>query len=263
MESIGAVASTLKCAGPDCPESLPFNANPRRMYCSQRCGQRAHESRKSVVKRSLPDYVIGTERTCAAPDCDRTFTIRIHNQVYCNKVCYRQAQSSMEIVESCTYCGCLIPEERRSRRVRYCGDECAVMGKRSNRKPSKRPRVVSGNLEITLGPCESCDQLIPKNHPEHRFCKSCRLIGRKARHLGVSAKDAFTVWMSESCQACGQAFDVSSKGNLAPVLDHDHVTGSVRGKIHSRCNLAIGMIDDNPEIAIMLALYLSKRGRAL
>lgn len=43
-----------------------------------------------------------------------------------------------------------------------------------------------------------------------------------------------------------------------PCVDHDHDTGKVRGLLCHRCNLAIGQIDDNPQIARLMADYLSR-----
>lgn len=39
-------------------------------------------------------------------------------------------------------------------------------------------------------------------------------------------------------------------------VDHCHATGVVRGILCSRCNTAIGLLDDSPERAVALAEYL-------
>jgi hypothetical protein len=39
-------------------------------------------------------------------------------------------------------------------------------------------------------------------------------------------------------------------------IDHDHVTGKVRGLICRSCNIAIGAAKDNPELLIAMAKYL-------
>lgn len=41
-----------------------------------------------------------------------------------------------------------------------------------------------------------------------------------------------------------------------PLVDHDHLTGTVRGLLCQRCNTAIGMLGDNVGTAIAAAQYL-------
>jgi hypothetical protein len=43
------------------------------------------------------------------------------------------------------------------------------------------------------------------------------------------------------------------------VVDHNHLTGEVRGLLCGRCNRALGMLEDNPVLAENLAEYLRKR----
>lgn len=57
----------------------------------------------------------------------------------------------------------------------------------------------------------------------------------------------------ELCALCGKP-----PGPKPLVVDHDHVTGAVRGLIHQRCNLAIGFLGDNID-GIKLALAYLER----
>lgn len=40
------------------------------------------------------------------------------------------------------------------------------------------------------------------------------------------------------------------------LVDHDHLTGCVRGLLCGTCNLAIGYLKDDPEMALKALLYL-------
>jgi hypothetical protein len=56
------------------------------------------------------------------------------------------------------------------------------------------------------------------------------------------------------CACCGSA----NGGVRAFHLDHDHRTGKVRGILCNNCNAALGLIRDDPEIALAMANYLKK-----
>lgn len=56
------------------------------------------------------------------------------------------------------------------------------------------------------------------------------------------------------CAACGSS-DWGSKG---PVVDHNHITGIVRGILCGACNRAIGLFKDSPQIIRAVADYLEK-----
>ena len=46
-------------------------------------------------------------------------------------------------------------------------------------------------------------------------------------------------------------------GSIPLAVDHDHVTGKVRGLLCMKCNRAAGFLQDDPEIVRNLATYLS------
>jgi len=56
------------------------------------------------------------------------------------------------------------------------------------------------------------------------------------------------------CAICGETERVHTKLSV----DHDHVTGKVRELVCSRCNSAMGFLDDNSVKALKLANYLKK-----
>ncbi len=60
--------------------------------------------------------------------------------------------------------------------------------------------------------------------------------------------------ISNACEICGIE---ASKLKLGLYFDHDHATGRFRGWICHSCNVALGMIKDNPEIAKKIVTYLS------
>lgn len=58
------------------------------------------------------------------------------------------------------------------------------------------------------------------------------------------------------CDLC-QDIPTPSKGRrYALYVDHDHVSGRVRGLLCQRCNLALGLLRDRPEVAARVGKYL-------
>lgn len=56
------------------------------------------------------------------------------------------------------------------------------------------------------------------------------------------------------CALCGEKFDEK----FSPAVDHCHDTGVIRGLLHHRCNVMIGMGRDNPELLRLGAEYLER-----
>lgn len=46
-------------------------------------------------------------------------------------------------------------------------------------------------------------------------------------------------------------------------VDHDHLTGKVRGFLCSSCNMALGMMDDDPEMIRNLLEYIESHATAV
>lgn len=86
------------------------------------------------------------------------------------------------------------------------------------------------------------------------------MINRRAKLRGYglteSSYAALKKVQNNRCAICG-VDETSSRcpaGRLG--IDHDHSTGKVRGLLCSRCNSAIGLLYDCPEILQSAARYL-------
>jgi hypothetical protein len=96
-----------------------------------------------------------------------------------------------------------------------------------------------------------------------RYCGDCsrrREAHRTVAKYGITLDEyeRRAVEQGGVCAICQQS--ESAAGNHGGVrrltVDHDHATGVVRGLLCSRCNVAIGMLDDDPERFVAAAEYL-------
>jgi hypothetical protein len=89
-------------------------------------------------------------------------------------------------------------------------------------------------------------------HPERvQAAQRKRIYG-----MGSKGFDEFVKQQGGGCAICGN----QDWAGHTPHVDHDHVTGNVRGILCRLCNTALGMIKDNPKTALAMATYLEKHG---
>jgi hypothetical protein len=63
-----------------------------------------------------------------------------------------------------------------------------------------------------------------------------------------------------ACAICGRLCPADGAAGLH--IDHDHVTGTIRGLLCSLCNNAVGLIKENSDVALKMAEYISSWQRA-
>ena len=84
---------------------------------------------------------------------------------------------------------------------------------------------------------------------------------RLKREYDLSPEDInkMILVQENKCLICKKEF-TAKKG---PAVDHDHVSGKVRGLLHRTCNLALGIFKDDPEICRGAADYLESYKKPL
>lgn len=88
----------------------------------------------------------------------------------------------------------------------------------------------------------------------------------RAKHLsknyGISMADFVAMWDAQNgkCAVCEIEMLPTGRTADAACVDHNHVTGDVRGLLCRSCNHGIGHLKDSPEILELAAAYLRLRG---
>jgi len=77
---------------------------------------------------------------------------------------------------------------------------------------------------------------------------------RKWRY-GLSKDDYSNLLTSQNNKCCICLGDLSTA-----CIDHDHVTGKIRGILCHHCNTGLGLFKDNPQILESAIVYLTSHG---
>jgi transposase-like protein len=163
----------------------------------------------------------------------------------------------------------------------YAELERKMCSKCKHEKPAKDFYKVAGGLRLRPE-CKSCTNLY---HKKYRSTEYGKIATKKARDTYMSSPDNVlkdkqnkSEWarfkkyglvksdynrmlemQSFKCKICGKEH---SNTKLGLVVDHDHVTGEVRGLLCDGCNRGLGFFGDSERALELAAVYLrSSRSR--
>lgn len=112
--------------------------------------------------------------------------------------------------------------------------------------------------------CRSCGSP-PTNPVGHPYCDPCRIEARRdwqraanLRRYGVTVAEYERLIKVQRgrCAIC-RTTDPGG-GHVSFAIDHDHISGHVRGLLCRNCNSAIGMLQDDPDIIAAAAAYVRR-----
>lgn len=140
----------------------------------------------------------------------------------------------------------------------------------------KRTTITCGHPErkhMAHGLCHSCYMVIwNRQHPEgnsgpgwlRRHPEQARIHKRRAslKRLGVTLEQYEAMWKAQGGRCANLACSFSAPLDVPDFrvglqVDHDHITGRVRGLLCPRCNTALGHIADDMDRLRGLIDYLS------
>ena len=85
-------------------------------------------------------------------------------------------------------------------------------------------------------------------------CKACERAAARFRICGVTQDHVRRMWRAQSarCAICNRKLESMTHCHV----DHNHMTGQIRGLLCSRCNRAIGWMEDSAALLYSAAKYL-------
>lgn len=80
----------------------------------------------------------------------------------------------------------------------------------------------------------------------------------KAKAYSLTLEEVIELVKVTHCESCGVELSEGSSSDTTRHFDHCHETGAFRGVLCSRCNRALGLLNDDPVKLQALIDYLKK-----
>jgi len=107
--------------------------------------------------------------------------------------------------------------------------------------------------------CKSCERDTLKkwrlNNPEKKRMQEWRHNLNYGYNI---TPDIYLELLNKQGNTCAICFKICCTGRSLAV-DHCHRTGTVRGLLCSKCNMGIGLFNDNPDVLISAIKYIMDR----
>lgn len=141
----------------------------------------------------------------------------------------------------------------------------ALLGPQSEEHKAKRVAAVRATLAATVRQCAKCSgDFTPTSAPQ-RYCSGqCwNAEARKGRARRHAIQVSPTLYRSlverfgATCGICSAAAGTNGRGDRLAV-DHCHTTGRIRGLLCHRCNTALGLLADSPDMLRNALAYLAR-----
>lgn len=188
--------------------------------------------------------------------CGKVFAGRKWNAIYCSKACNERARWERtrkarypEPAIQCEHCGKAFDKKRID--ARFCSNKCGQDWR--NAQTSARTLATKAASNRT---CETCGAAIPPQVKiTARYCsEACKIRANRHKMYGLTKQELDTLLAQHDVCAICQAANWTRKG---PQVDHDHVTGQVRGILCSNCNQGLGRFRDDPALLRAAIRYLA------
>jgi len=132
--------------------------------------------------------------------------------------------------------------------AKFCSEKCGDDHRNSLVKVQRR-EAKAGRF------CRVCNKELGVR--DYTYCsKACSIKGRRSLKYNMT-EDELRILLEQHavCAIC----ETDNWGRKGPQVDHDHKTGAVRGVLCTRCNTALGHMQDDPARLRAAADYLETR----
>lgn len=153
-------------------------------------------------------------------------------------------------MKNCRYCkkdlSCELFAKNKSTKdgLSYYCKKCCVKKTTESRNREKTINLITGKTNYTRKHTE-----YPVNSKE--YIKNLTL--KKKYNITLKMYNQMLIDQNNKCKICNRHANDLPK-NLD--VDHDHITGKVRGLLCGKCNMGIGYFQDNIEIINNALLYI-------
>jgi hypothetical protein len=195
-------------------------------------------------------------------ECGQEF-VAVTNRRWCSKKCpamerhryqmtrawYLRVKAGPRDTERICDCGAVFAPRFGGRPQRFCGKKC----------PARRTLASKRSINwytANRAYATRREQLRRSGAPEKI----------RAAHLKTKgmAQNIYEAWLKAQGGVCAICHSTTpSRRRKFFDIDHDHITGTVRGLLCETCNRALGLFKDDPKILSRAICYLSTHQSAL
>lgn len=159
------------------------------------------------------------------------------------------------------------PNEKKRRHIFYLKNKVKIQQYQKEWYKKNREKILTSGkrLDYTKLTTEQRVKIRETKKKWYHRTKSNRLDNlsdqrtRKLRiKYGISPKEYEEMHEKQKgvCHICFKPSKTKSGVDKRLSIDHDHQTGGVRGLLCSKCNLGLGLFEDNPELLKKAGEYL-------
>lgn len=222
------------------PVAGPLRSDPPQ-ECSHEGCLRPSRAGNTICKPHQIAEWRAARKLCTEPGCENQGS---HGQGLCGKH-YAQIVRAAADRPRCSVNGCAHPAVSQT----YCTMHYQRWAKAG--EPGEVARRKAANYQ----PTDLCK--VPECGRQARAAGYCTNHHRRFRRFGITHTE-FEGLLRRQRGQCAICHTGKPGASGEWCIDHDHVTGQIRGLLCSRCNSGIGMLQDDPKIISAAAQYVSR-----